>query len=454
MAQLLFLSQETWEMEHPNATQAIHQLGSDPDDPWLRAITVFALGEIGAALSPRIDQELPESAEAKEVEQPEEDQPRARTGRKEGRKARRSPPADLLGILINDDAETETKAEAEDRPPERAGKREGREARRSPPADLLGALIDDDAEAETKAEGRTPARADKKEGRKARRTPPADLLGVISEVLEDSEPSEPSSQPQEGASGSEAEGPVLRAVEGPVLSEAEGPEGTDQPPPSAPVQIGLTLSEIEVMVEASLADPVDEVRLAAQAAERVMAIGPGGQAGLRPTDATTEEGILLSTIEKIIFLKEVPFFQGMTIDQLKILANVCEEEFFEEDTRIFNEGDPGGALYVVVNGRVGIEQEKRKGSFVRLATLESHSYFGEVTLFDNSPRTAAAIAVQDTLTLRLRREPLIALARQHPDLSLELINVLSSRLREANTRISELARSRPRQLQKLFDQFD
>ena len=144
----------------------------------------------------------------------------------------------------------------------------------------------------------------------------------------------------------------------------------------------------------------------------------------------------------------------MTIHQLTVLANVCEEQIFNEDTRIFNQGDSGGTLYVVVNGRVGIEQEKRKGSFARLATIEAHSYFGETNLFDNSPHTASAIALQDTLTLRLRREPLIALARQHPDLSLELINVLSQRLRDANDRVAELTRTRPRELHKLFDKFD
>jgi CRP/FNR family cyclic AMP-dependent transcriptional regulator len=163
---------------------------------------------------------------------------------------------------------------------------------------------------------------------------------------------------------------------------------------------------------------------------------------------------VLSVIEKIIFLKEVPFFKGMTIEQLKILANVCEEEVFERETRIFNTGDPGGILYVVVNGRVGIEQEKRKGSFARLGNIEAHSYFGEMNLFDNSPRSTSALALQDTLTLRLRREPLIALARQHPDLSLELINVLSQRLRETNDRIAELTKTRPRELHKLFDQFE
>lgn len=174
--------------------------------------------------------------------------------------------------------------------------------------------------------------------------------------------------------------------------------------------------------------------------------------GISPQDGHRQEDSMLSAIEKVIFLKEVPFFQGMTVDQLRVLANVCEEEFFCAGDQLFKEGDRGGVLYVVVSGRVGIEQEKRKGSSVRLATIEAHSYLGETDFFDNNCRTNSAIAIQDTLTLKLRREPLIALARQHPDLSLELINVLSERLREANNRIADLTRARPRELHKLYDQ--
>lgn len=171
-------------------------------------------------------------------------------------------------------------------------------------------------------------------------------------------------------------------------------------------------------------------------------------------DAHPQENKMFSDIEKVIFLKEVPFFQAMTVEQLRVLASVCEEEFFPAGTRLFVEGDPGGALYVVASGRVGIEQEKRKGSFVRLATIESHSYLGETDFFDNNCRTNSAIAIQDTLTLRLRREPLIALARQYPDLSLELINVLSVRLREVNDRMAELTRAHPQKLHKLYDQLN
>jgi hypothetical protein len=224
--------------------------------------------------------------------------------------------------------------------------------------------------------------------------------------------------------------------------EAEGERGADGAPAPAPAAQEapappLTEAEIESLLARIEDDAPRVVREALDATQ----------------GRYHEEAVMLSTIERIIFLKEVPFFQGMTIDQLRVLANVCEEEMFEEDATIYSKDDPGGVLYVVVNGRVGVEQEKRTGS-ARLATIGAHSYFGEMNLFDNSPRTTSAVAIQDTLALKLRREPLIALARQHPELSLELINVLSERLREANSRVAELTRSRPRELHKLFDKFD
>jgi CRP/FNR family transcriptional regulator, cyclic AMP receptor protein len=161
---------------------------------------------------------------------------------------------------------------------------------------------------------------------------------------------------------------------------------------------------------------------------------------------------MLSEIEKVIFLKEVHFFQNMTLEQLRVLASVCEEEFFPAETHIYKEGDPGGILYIVVSGRVGIEQQKRKGFVARLVTLEPHTYFGEIDLFNDHCRTNSAIAIRDTLVLRQRREPLIALARKYPELSLELINALSARLREANQQIAELTRTLPSTLQDLYDQ--
>jgi CRP-like cAMP-binding protein/HEAT repeat protein len=358
---LLALGQDAWDMPPPDTGEALRQLIAQSDDAWLRALAVFAIGEIGRHIRHR-------------------QQPIATTARGKRHMAN-SPTAKGTGATRR---------------------------RRSRRPNLLDALTEKLVE--------TPST-----------TTPASTNAIPA-----------------------ADATKERDMEIAATSATD----TSQTAP-------FTLPEIETILEKALHDPVEEVRHAAQIALATKAAGATeapkqrtSHLGEQYPSVDKEEKVLLSTIEKIIFLKEVPFFRGMTVDQLRVLAAVCEEELFEEDTRIFNEGDPGGVLYVVVQGRVGIEQEsQRKGSFARLATIEAHSYFGEMNLFDNSPRTASAIAIQDTLTLRLRREPLIALARQHPNLSLELINVLSARLREAQDAIAERTRTKPRELQKLYDQF-
>ncbi len=163
---------------------------------------------------------------------------------------------------------------------------------------------------------------------------------------------------------------------------------------------------------------------------------------------------MLSTIEKVIFLKEVPFFSGMTVTQLRALAGIAEEVSFQGDEMIFREGEPGTSLYVIVNGRVGIEHAAEGSSSVaRLATLEPRHYFGETSIFDQSPRSASAIAVGQTLLLSIRREPLVALVENNPTLALELIRVLNRRLRETNEQLASRTKARPRELQKFYDKF-
>jgi CRP-like cAMP-binding protein len=154
--------------------------------------------------------------------------------------------------------------------------------------------------------------------------------------------------------------------------------------------------------------------------------------------------ILLSTIERIIFLKQVTFFQNMTIDRLNALANVCEEEFIPKHTTIFEEGTPGGVLYIVVNGRVAIEHRgDHKDREVRLATMEAFSSFGEMSLFNNYPRSASAITLEDTLVLKLNDKQLTTLLHAYPDMALELIKVLSTRMRETNEQLSRATRNLP-----------
>lgn len=152
-----------------------------------------------------------------------------------------------------------------------------------------------------------------------------------------------------------------------------------------------------------------------------------------------ENETMLSTIERMLYLKRVPYFQSLEVDQLQALAGICQEQTYKQGTRIFSQGDEGGALFIVISGKVDVGlPTKDNGGFTSLASYGSSSAFGEMSLFDGRPRSAAAVAAEDTLVLTLKRDPFLALTRQYPDLSVHFINELSERLRRANQRIVEL----------------
>jgi HEAT repeat protein len=221
--------------------------------------------------------------------------------------------------------------------------------------------------------------------------------------------------------------------------------------PTAP----LARAEVRTLLHAATSDPADEVRIAAHAAQQMLAAATtpatqpanginGSALPIQHTQQHTQkEAPMLSSIERIMFLQSVPFFQGMTIEQLRVVAAACEEASFPPGVHIITEGEPSSALYVIVQGQVEITYvppDALPGNApTHLATLGAHAHIGEMTLFDNQPASASALALTNTSTLKLHREQAQQLCHHYPDLSLALIHVLSQRLREANQRISELS---------------
>jgi CRP-like cAMP-binding protein len=104
----------------------------------------------------------------------------------------------------------------------------------------------------------------------------------------------------------------------------------------------------------------------------------------------------LSTIEKVIFLKSVDIFEHATVEQLGRIAGLMEEVKFEARETIYNEGDAGDALYVILSGRVVLE---RNGSTIR--ELKEKEAFGTLEVLDFHPRAANAKAIEPVRALKL-----------------------------------------------------
>jgi CRP/FNR family transcriptional regulator, cyclic AMP receptor protein len=110
-------------------------------------------------------------------------------------------------------------------------------------------------------------------------------------------------------------------------------------------------------------------------------------------------------LDRIQFLKTVPFFDRLSNRQLKTVSDIMFERSYDTDESIFEEGQPGAALFLILDGKIAIEI-CRETSTTRLAVLESGAFFGEMALLDDTPRSANARALEPTQTLALYRNDL------------------------------------------------
>jgi CRP/FNR family transcriptional regulator, cyclic AMP receptor protein len=110
-------------------------------------------------------------------------------------------------------------------------------------------------------------------------------------------------------------------------------------------------------------------------------------------------------LDRIQFLKTVPFFDQLSNRQLKGVSDIMFERTYDVDELIFEEGQPGAALFLILDGKVAVEVF-RETTTTRLAVLQKGAFFGEMALLDETPRSATARALERTRTLALYRNDL------------------------------------------------
>ena len=100
-------------------------------------------------------------------------------------------------------------------------------------------------------------------------------------------------------------------------------------------------------------------------------------------------------------------FGGLDPKALRHLAARVSERSYKKGQLIFYQGDPGDALFVVVEGVVKVFVPSEEGDEMVLITLSAPEVFGEVALIDGGPRSASAEALEPTTVLMLTREVLL-----------------------------------------------
>jgi len=138
-------------------------------------------------------------------------------------------------------------------------------------------------------------------------------------------------------------------------------------------------------------------------------------------------------------LTELSLFRGLPPHQLAGLAGQLHYRTFAAGTNIMTAEQPGEVVYFVLSGTVKIHVEQAEGSDVILAILGRGDTVGEMSLIDSAGRSASVLTLEETTLLWMDGAAFQQALRDIPELALNLVKILSARVRLANELVQALA---------------
>jgi CRP-like cAMP-binding protein len=145
-------------------------------------------------------------------------------------------------------------------------------------------------------------------------------------------------------------------------------------------------------------------------------------------------------MDKLEVLSSSPLFEMLSNQELEYIADLTRPKRFSAGQTIFEEGELGDSLYLIAQGEVEVIRRDAAGQPKTIAVLGANQFFGEMSLIDKEYRSATVKAKADAELMHLTAENLTAFRKQHRDgftfVVINIARVISSRLREANTRLT------------------
>lgn len=120
----------------------------------------------------------------------------------------------------------------------------------------------------------------------------------------------------------------------------------------------------------------------------------------------------------------------MREDTILQLKKISTPKQFAKEEYICYEGQPGNEMYIILKGSVGVFVTSPIGTLTRVATIDSGDFFGEMAIFDNLPRSASCIALEDTITVVVTKENLQVFLENCPDIAGQMLEKMSGRIRK------------------------
>ncbi len=137
-------------------------------------------------------------------------------------------------------------------------------------------------------------------------------------------------------------------------------------------------------------------------------------------------------------LKNVPLFSDLTDQELRVLAETGSRRRYPEKTIVFQEGELGEVLLIILSGKVKVLLLGKGGEEFILTMLGSGNFFGEMSILESAPRSATVMTTEPCEFFLLWQKDLEALIHKRPLILMKVLKHVSQRLRQTTELIRSL----------------
>ncbi len=138
-------------------------------------------------------------------------------------------------------------------------------------------------------------------------------------------------------------------------------------------------------------------------------------------------------------LRKIPLFAKIEPARLKLLAFTSEHVEYRPGEAICRQGDPGDAAYIVLDGAADVVVDSESGP-VKVATISRNDIVGEIAILCDVPRSATVVATAPLVALRISKDGFFNLVTQFPQVGVEVMHELASRLLQTTQRLADTSR--------------
>ena len=141
-------------------------------------------------------------------------------------------------------------------------------------------------------------------------------------------------------------------------------------------------------------------------------------------------------------LKRIEIFSELTGREFAVVRSILKQKEYRQGEIIFHQNDAGNELYIVDRGRIAIEVQLPDGQKLEISEIESGNFFGEMSIFEDAPRSATCTTKEDSSLFSLDKTDFFNCMEKHPRIAAKMmyrmLNITASRLKNTDNFLSDM----------------